>query len=52
MDKKVISLMKHNIENQHIDLNSLITKDCDRAINFIHEQYSLADQQLRTLSRS
>ena len=52
MDKKVISLMCENIKNIGIDLDHLAVDDQEETIDFIHNQYRIAENQIKNLSRS
>lgn len=51
MDKKIVSLMCKNIENQFVDVNKMVYDDPKNAIDFIHGQYKLALEMYQNQSR-
>jgi len=52
MDKKVVCLMRKNIESENFDIETMAINDPEGAIEYIHRQYRKAQRQLidRSLS--
>jgi hypothetical protein len=52
MDKKALSLMFQNIKSQLIDIDKLVQDNPEMAIQFIHNQYKIAENTLKNRSES
>jgi hypothetical protein len=51
MEKEIVSLMCESIKKQNIDVDEMALSNTEKAIEFIHGQYRLAESLFKKKSR-
>lgn len=52
MDKTTVSLMCKQIRDSGVDVNKMVFEDSEKAIEYLHGQYLMAQYQKRSQSES